>query len=141
MKKLEQYADLCTNFFQTHNIFQQKKDKILTYLETQTKKNKLLTNKNAGMILIRKQQNKTHSLWKFRHFAYKDIESAKELIKEAERIIKKSSKTNKIELTIAESEGQDIITILKDLNYEEEGILKNHYRWGEITLILSKSIP
>mgnify|MGYP001579545610 FL=1 len=76
-------------------------------------------------------------MWKFRHFAFETETIALELLSEVENIVRNSSKTSKIELTIAETELG--IDFYKRYKYEQEAELKNHYRWGETCYVLAKS--
>jgi len=140
----EELIELFKNFFKTHNIFQQTDQDIVNYLKDQSKKNELIIYDDNGSLkgalyLVHFGQNTdgSHKLWKFRHFAFENENVASELLKEAERRIKENSQTSKIELTIAENEKG--VNVYKANSYEQEGNLTNHYRWGEVCFIFSKS--
>lgn len=78
-----------------------------------------------------------HRLWKLRHFAFESERVASELLDEAEKMVMVSSNTSKIEIYFAESEkGMDFLI---SKGYRQEAALSNHYRWGEICYVLSKS--
>lgn len=130
----QKLAELYKEFFPTHNIFQ--KDNVIDYLKEQAEKDQLLTNENAALFLVNLQSGE-HQRWKFRHFAFTDETAAKDLLEQAENLIKEKSKTAKVELTIAESEQK--INFYKNNGYQEEGKLTNHYRWGETCFVLGKS--
>ena len=141
----EQLVDLYKSFFPTHNIFSQGKDIVIAYLRKEAlEREDLLVFEKEEIIkgaliivLLGKSSDNSHCRWKFRHFAFKDEEAAKELLEAAERRIKDSSKTAKIELTIAENEQG--IDFYKNNGYEQEAELKNHYRCGEKCLVFGKS--
>ena len=135
---------LYSHFFKKHTIFQQSAKRIIGYLKEQAKKDTLLVYDEKGKIggalfLVQAGQNAdgTHKIWKLRHFAFENNEIALQLLKEAEKRIKKSSKTAKVEVTIAETEKR--IDFYKKNGYKQEGILENHYRYGERCYILGKS--
>ena len=141
----KQLAELYRSFFSTHTIFQKGDREIITYLQEQAKEHELILmeeeHKIIGalfLVLEGKNADGTHTRWKFRHFAFKSDTVALRLLKEAEKRVQNSSATAKIELTIAETEkGQ---TFYLRNGYKKEGILKNHYRWGESCLVLGKSL-
>lgn len=140
----EKLVDLYKSFFSTHNIFQQSDDEITAYLKEQSQENELIVYDEDGSLkgalyLVNFGQNAdgSHKLWKFRHFAYDTEDIASQLLDEAEKRVKESSETSKIELTIAESEKG--IDFYKSKGYEQEGALSNHYRWGETCFVISKS--
>lgn len=135
---------LFQGFFKEHNRFQQTEKEITTYLQEQARDHELLVSEENGslqgalfLVNFGQSNDGSHKLWKWRHFAFKNEELASLLLKEAEKRVKSSSKTVKIELTIAESEPG--ISFYKKQGYVQEGILKDHYRWGENCFILSKS--
>ncbi len=137
-------VNLYRSFFKTHNIFQQSDKKIISYLKEQSKENELLVYDEKGSILgalypvnLGQNADGTHKLWKFRHFAFYSDDIAEKLLEEAEKKVRKSSKTSKIELTIAETEQG--IGFYKAHGYKKEAALRNHYRWGETCFTLSKS--
>ena len=137
-----QLIDLYQSFFKTHNLFNQKNSEIVSYLKKQAVKSELIVYEENGKILgasflVNLSNENGHSRWKFRHFTFTNEKAATKLLKEAEKRVKKSSKTVKIELTIAENENS--LDFFKQNDYEEEGRLTNHYRWGETCLVLSKS--
>jgi N-acetylglutamate synthase-like GNAT family acetyltransferase len=141
-KDAVQVAKLFKSYFKTHTLFEQDESKIVTYVNEQAIKNPLIVYESDGKIigalfLVNRNTDGDHKLWKFRHFAFTQANVGEELLKEAEKKVEESSKTGKVELTIAESE--EGINFFKMQGYEQEGILKNHYRWGERTYILSKS--
>jgi len=130
--------------FPVHNIFQRSPQNIQSYLMNQGLKNPLYVVEKDGeitaaLILFNKYStsDRAHKVWKLRHFAFANEAAAEELLKYAEGKIKKSSKTAKIELSIAETEKS--VEFYKDQGYLIEGVLKNHYRWNETTFIVSKS--
>lgn len=138
----EQIASLYSNFFTTHNIFQKVTELVVKYIKEEAEKHELLVYEEGGLIkgalfLVGLRIEKGHKRWKFRHFAFETEKVAKELLAEAEKKIKESSRTAKVELTIAESE--EGIEFYKQNGYLQEGMLKNHYRWGESCFVLGKS--
>ena len=141
----QQLTDLYKSFFQTHNIFQQQqaivenylrkealeREKFLVYEENNTIKGALI------LVLLGKSDGNSHTRWKFRHFAFETEIIATELLQHVENLIQQKSPTAKVELTIAETEeGQDFY---KKHGYEQEAMLRNHYRWDETCFILGKS--
>lgn len=144
-KDFTKLAELYGSFFRAHNIFKKSKNEIVKYLKAQAKENELVVYDGQGTLqgalyLVNFGQNAedSHKLWKFRHFAFKSVNTASRLLDEAEKRVKKVSKTAKIELTIAETE--EGISFYKSKGYQQEGALSNHYRWGETCYILSKSL-
>lgn len=138
-------VELYRTFFETHNRFQQSEGHIINYLKEQGKENEIFIFEEEGnikgaLILVLKGQNvdSSHKVWKFRHFAYDSESVALSLLKYVEEKIKERSPTAKIELTIAENENG--VEFYRVNGYEQEGALKNHYRWGETCFILSKSL-
>ncbi len=139
-------VELYKNFFSKHNIFQKNNEEIISYLKEQAEKDQLLVYEEeskikGAMYLVKTKETAdgSHKVWKFRHFAFENEDIAKKLLNEGEKRIKEQSQTSKIELTIAESEPG--IEFYKKNGYEQEGALKNHYRWGEICFVLGKSFP
>ena len=139
----EKLVGLYKSFFSTHNRFQQSNEKIISYLKEQSEKYDLIVYDENGSLkgalyLVNFGQNAdgSHKLWKFRHFAFESKDIASQLLDEAEKRVKESSDTSKIELTIAETE--EGIDFYKLKGYEPEGALLNHYRWGETCYVLSK---
>ena len=135
---------LYSSFFKVHNIFQQDDEKVLLYLKKEAQKNELTVYEEGieikaalFLVMLGKNADGTHKLWKFRHFAYESDKIASQLLAHAEQKVKEKSKTAKIELNIAETEKG--IDFLKSKGYSQEGELKNHYRWGESCFVLSKS--
>jgi len=134
---------LFKRFFPVHNRFQQDDGAIVKYLKKQASENELIVYDDSGikgaLFLVKAGENKegSHKIWKFRHFAFDNEQVASELLVEAEKRVKESSETSKIELTIAENE--EGIDFYKDNGYEEEAALKNHYRWGETCFVFAKS--
>jgi len=143
-RDFEKLVELYKSFFKTHNKFQQSNEEVVLYLKEQSQENELIVFDDNGslrgaLFLVNFGQNAdgSHKLWKFRHFAFENEDVASELLDEAEKRVKKSSATSKIELSIAETENG--INFYKSKNYEQEGALSNHYRWSETCFILSKS--
>ena len=134
---------LYKSFFKTHNIFQQPDKTIMEYLKQQSKENELIVyddneSLKGALYLVNLSQNSSHVLWKFKHVAFESETIASALLEEAEKRVKGTSTSVKIELTIAESE--DGIDFYKSNGYVQEGALSNHYRKGETCFILSKSL-
>ena len=139
---VERVALLYKSYFKMHTLFEQPLDEIALYVKEQLKKHTLLVHDEAGMItaavmLVTKNTHGTHKLWMLRHFAFTRADFGEELLKEAERQVREGSKTAKVELRIAESE--EGINFFRMQGYEQEGCLRNHYRWGERCYVLSKS--
>ncbi len=133
-------------FFKKHNIFQQDGRKVINYLQQQIKENELLVfedekdGKLKGALFIVKigqSSDGKHTLWKYRHFAFKNDSVGSLLLREAEKYVRKQSKTAKVELTIAENERG--IDFYKNNGYKQEAALSHHYRFGETCFILSKA--
>lgn len=146
IKPTEQdYKKLVTlfkEFFPTHNIFSQSDDRVIAYLKDHASQHEFVVDSElrSAMFLVMKGESadKSHKIWKFRHFAFEDEDIAKDMLEEAERIISEKSETAKIELTIAETEeGKEFYL---ENGYSQEGELENHYRFGESCYILGKSI-
>jgi len=140
----EKLVHLFRSFFKTHNIFQQPAAKILQYLREQAVENPLLVYEDKGalqgaLFLVKIGENKegTHKIWKFRHFAFLTETIAAQLLDDAEKHVQKSSRTGKIELTIAETEPGKAFYLKH--GYVQEGALKDHYRPGETCYVLGKS--
>lgn len=130
-------------FFKRHNVFEQSKMKIKAYLEEQIKENKLLVFEEKKelkgalfLVKIGQSSDGKHILWKYRHFAFKSDAAGSLLLHEAEKFVRKQSKTAKVELTIAENEKS--IEFYKKNGYKQEAALSHHYRFGETCFILSK---
>ncbi|MFP4424277.1 MAG: hypothetical protein ACLFP2_03505 [Candidatus Woesearchaeota archaeon] len=140
----EKLVRLYRFFFSTHNIFQQSDEEITSYLKEQSQENDLIVYDDGSLkgalflVNFGKSSDGSHKLWKFRHFAFESEEVASQLLDEAEKRVKESSETSKIELSIAETE--EGVDFYKSKGYEQEGALSNHYRWGETCFILSRSI-
>lgn len=137
-------VSLFKKFFPVHNQFQLPKEKVISYLKSQASQNELIVYDDKGikgaMFLVNfgSSADNSHKLWKFRHFAFENEDIGSKLLKEAEKIIKKKSKTVKIELTIAETEpGKEFYL---SNGYKQEAALTNHYRWGETCYVLAKSL-
>ncbi|HIH11669.1 TPA: GNAT family N-acetyltransferase [Candidatus Woesearchaeota archaeon] len=134
---------LYKSFFRIHNIFSGNKNVILKYLKEQAQKNELIvfeekSSISGALYLVNFGQNDdgSHKLWKFRHFAFDSNNIALKMLNEAEKRVKRASKTSKIELTIAENEVG--IEFYKNNGYRIEGQLTHHYRYGETCYILAK---
>ncbi len=143
-KDYEGLVKLFKKFFPVHNRFQQSNEEIISYLKEQASKNELVVYDDNGikgalfLVNFGQSSDKTHKLWKFRHFAFETENIGSQLLTEAEKIIKQKSKTIKIELTIAETEpGKEFY---EKNNYKQEAELTNHYRFGETCFILAKSL-
>lgn len=139
----EKLVRLYKSFFPTHNIFQKSEKEIINYLKEQSEENALIvydeTNSIVGALFLvnfGQNENGSHKLWKFRHFAFKNLDIAQRLLDEAEKIVKNSSETSKIELTLAETEKG--IDFYKSNKYILEGSLSNHYRPNETCFIFAK---
>jgi hypothetical protein len=138
----QKVAELFKSFYHVHNIFEDTIPHVTKYIKSMAAKGELLIFEEkdilAAAFLIEKTKNGTHRLWKLRHFAFKTRLAGKKILKAAEDIAKQSSTTSKIEISIACSEcGMDFY---KQNGYSEEGKLVNHYRFGETTTVLGKSI-
>jgi len=139
----DQLVKLYKQFFPVHNIFQRDKDNVKRYLQNQAKDHIILVLEDpeikAAVILINKfsTPDNSHKVWKLRHFAFPANIYAEQLLTEAEEIIKKKSKTAKIECSIAETEKS--IDFYKK-HFEQEGVLNNHYRMGETCFLFGKTI-
>src|SRR3989338_11384201 len=134
---------LYKSFFRIHNIFSGNKNVILKYLKEQAQKNELIvfeekSSISGALYLVNFGQNDdgSHKLWKFRHFAFDSNNIALKMLNEAEKRVKRASKTSKIELTIAENEVG--IEFYKNNGYRIEGQLTHHYRYVETCYILAK---
>lgn len=138
----EQLAKLYSFFFTVHNIFHQDSKPVIDYLKKQEQE-MLVFEENKEikgaicLVNLGQSLDGKHKHWKFRHFAYLNEKIGEELLAEAEKKVKAGSKTAKVELTIAETEKN--LSFYKTHSYEQEGILKNHYRWGERCFVLGKS--
>lgn len=128
-------------FFEKHSIFEQDKETIRKYIQAQEDDLYVLDEDGikAALFLVKTggTPEGTHTRWKFRHLAYHTEKDGSRLIAFAEDAVKNASVTAKIELTIAENERA--FPLIQAEGYEQEGKLKDHYRFGEITYILSKS--
>lgn len=76
-------------------------------------------------------------MFKFRHFAFKDEETFKQLLTHAEDLIKQSSQTTTIVNTIAETEKD--IKFYENNGYKKIGPIENYYRPNENCYLLTKS--
>ena len=110
-KDFVKLVGLYRSFFSAHNIFQKQSKEIVQYLKEQSQENDLIVYEEKGslrgaLFLVNFGQNAdgSHKLWKFRHFAFESEDIASQLLDEAEKRVKKASKTSKIELSIAETE-------------------------------------
>ncbi len=140
----EPLAGLYREFFPTHNIFQGDQGEVVAYLRQESGKSELLLSEVGGSVkgalfLAKTGQDSggSHTRWKFRHFAFETVQVAQELLKEAEKRVSGASDTAKVELTIAETE--EGLDFYKARGYVQEGVLQNHYRWGERCFVLGKS--
>ena len=140
---LDQLVGLYKSFFVVHNRFRQSSEEIKAYLKEQMAQNQLFVSEfegqiKAAMLLVNfgSSVDGTHKLWKYRHFAWEHEENFRELLEYAENVIRQSSKTAKVELTLAENEPG--IHMYSAHSYEQEAALRNHYRPGETCFIMSK---
>lgn len=137
-------SKLFIDFFPIHNIFLRNVEEVVKYVREETKKYDLLVFEEKGikavlfLVNFSKNEDGSHKLWKFRHFAFTSEDYASKLLKEAEKRIKDNSKTAKIELTIAENEKD--VEFYKKNGYVQEAVLKNHYRFGETCFVFGKTI-
>lgn len=152
-EKLPMVVDLLKSFYPEHNIFGKDDNEIVEYLASLMGKAQYqgimsevpmyayFDGEDVKGFLALIHENGTldgkHRVWKYRHLAFNDDDVGKELVTFAEQQIMDMSATAKVELTISETEAGHALYC--DLNYEEEGKLDNHYRWGETTYVLSKS--
>ena len=143
-KDYVEIAKLSKYFFPVHNIFQKTSKEVMKYLGSESMKSKLIICTKDDKVLAAcfivttdKNFDGTHMRWKLMHFCYYHESAAILLLRESEKIIKKSSKTAKIALTIAENE--KALIFFKKEGYIQEGELKNHYRHGETSYILGKT--
>lgn len=148
-KQLPQLIGLFKLSYPRHNIFTLSKEEISHYLSLQAQKHLFLTlieedekgveHLLAASLVVKtgESQDKNHTRWKFRHFAFVAPEHGATLLKECEKHVFLSSISSKIELTISESEAH--LNFYKKQGYHQEAALSNHYRWGETCFILSKS--
>jgi len=139
--------------FPIHNIFSRSEKEILEYLDKTEKKN--MEKKGGyfvyefegnvvGSILIKFQrESENHKVWSINHLAvkkaYRSKGIASELLRHAEEVISKNSKTAKIEIKVSENE-KGTIEIYKRLGYKLEGTLRSHYRFNEEVYVLGKVI-
>lgn len=136
---------LYKGFFEKHNLFFEDESKIISYLRAQNEDNELIVSQNGDEIdgalfieLTSETPDGSHSLWKLRHFAFASDVIGKYLLSEAEKKIKKASKSAKIEVHVAESEKH--VKFYTSNDFVKEGELKNHYRAGEIMFIFGKNL-
>jgi len=150
---LPSVVPLLKSYFPKHNRFNKPESEVIDYLKDLMHKPSYQSISHETPMYIYEEDSKvkgflalvhfdgtsdgTHKVWKFKHFAFESEDIASKLLAEAEKIARKSSKTAKIELTIAETEKG--IKFYKSNGYKQEGALKNHYRFGETCFILSKS--
>jgi len=138
--------ELFGEFFSTHDIFRHiSNSSVWRYVQESSLQYPLLIveedgNVQAAMYLVRTEEDrdKTHSRWKFRHFAWRSEKAFEELIVEAESRIRSHSRTSKIENTVAASEPG--IELYLTNGYEVEAELKNHYRFNETCFVLGKTL-
>lgn len=138
---IESLAGLMREFFPEHNVFTGTDEDVHAYLSRLLKEHACLVAEQdgelrGGMFIVRKGGDGEHSLYKFRHFAFSDHESACALFSEAEKRIRATGKTAKIENTLAEDEKG--IEEYEKQGYIHEATLSDHYRMEESCLIYSK---
>jgi hypothetical protein len=135
-----QVASLCKEFFTTHEHFQRSPEEIINYLKSKSDELLVMEENDLikGCVFLVSLSSGGHRRWRFRHFAFETEELGAQLLGEAERRIKEKSSTAKIELNIAETEqGKEFYL---SHGYVQEGILMNHFRWGEKCFVLGKSL-
>jgi GNAT superfamily N-acetyltransferase len=140
-----QLVSLYKQFFPTHNMFQREKEVVEAYLRKEAlEREAFVVSETEGLIrgafilmCTGTNGNGTHTRWKFRHFAFETEKVGRELLEDAETRVRKSSKTAKVELTIAD--GEEGLEFYAKWGYKKEATLANHYRWEEECFILGKS--
>jgi hypothetical protein len=140
---IRQLVSLFSDFFSTHDKFQRNPEIVKAYIMKEFLEHDLVVYDDEGilkgalfLVKLGESSNRDHKRWRFRHFAFESERIANELLSEAERRVKLNSKTAKVELNITESE--EGIDFYKKRGYEQEGILQNHFRWGEVCFVLGK---
>ena len=145
MRKLEKnelgiLVDLFRETFKVHNVFQLSYNKVLSYLQ-KTRGDFIVAEENgeiiAALAIVTEVKTRQHKRVRFKHIAVKEEFQGKgvgsDLIKKAEQIVGKG----KIEIHVAEGE-KEPIEFYKKNGYEIEGVLKDHYRMGEMCTIMGK---
>ncbi len=142
---LRQLSALFTKFFETHNIFSQSETEIHEYIHKLSAEFPLVLLQTDSEVLgaafiIQTGSNSegTHTRSKFRHLAFTNEQIASQILTACESYIATQSQTQKIELTIAQTEKH--IDIYEQNGYKKEAELTNHYRWGETCFIFGKSL-
>ncbi len=159
-ENLNDLVQIYKDAFETHNIFQKSEEEILIYLESAHEKNKLsgggflvaiVEDKAVGGILLKKTSedlNGKHTVWKYNHLAvsenYQKQGFGGSLVKSAENMIldainNKLFNTAKIEIGVVDTK-KLVVDFYKKYDFEIEGELKSHYRFGETVYILGKEI-
>ncbi len=141
---LGQLIAIWKEVFSLHNVFNKTDEEILKYLKKS--KGKILAAYEdgkvvGGCLLVVNAQTPEHNLARIKHVAVakefqgKDIGSA--LLKKCERIVKKG----KIEIHVANAVvGCDVTEFYRKNGYEQEGVLKSHYRPDEACYVLGKVV-
>jgi len=80
-----------------------------------------------------------HTVWRLNHEVFANEDMAGMLVEEAEKMIADSEGSVKIELGLAENE-TDKVKLFESLGYKKEGELENHYRFGEKTILIGKTL-
>ena len=125
--------------FDVHNVFDRPVNDIMDYLKKF--KNILVAEEDGeivgGIVITEKKYGNTWKLTNFKHLAvakeYQDKDIGTALLKGAE----KSVRIGKIEIRVGETE-TTAMEFYKKNGYENEGILKSHYRKGETCFIMGK---
>ncbi len=133
-------VSLYKSFYPKHTLFSQEKGDVIIYLKKMHKKHPLLVfdgeEIQGALFLEKKNQDGDHSLWRLKHFAYLSEDAAVSLLKDAKMFLQDQSKTVKIEMSIAESE--PFVPLLENNGFTKEGVLQDHYRFGETTYLYGK---
>lgn len=149
----KEYSDLAQIYkkvFPVHNRFSKPLRTVVSSLKKEAKKHELFVAVEedrvvGGLVLIKADEDVKagHIRWKLRHIAihpeFQHRAYGESLVKYAEMKIRSKSKTAKIELHVSENE-KDALTFYERLHYKKEGELYNHYRYGEKTYVLGKTI-
>ncbi len=141
----EEIAELCTEFFDEHDIFEKDVKDILGYLEIAANEHECFISKDehkllASVFLVKlgESSDGSHTRWRLRHFAWRDEKAAAELLLAVEKHIRTLSRTAKIEVRLAETEKHK--ALYEACSFSQEGILDNHFRWGESCFVFGKSL-
>ena len=142
----EEMAELYSKFFATHDIFTQKVDTILSYLQNHATEHECFISKDEHTLLavtfvvkLGESKDGSHKRWRLRHFAFRDDTAAIALLGAVEKYLTEQSKTVKIEQNLAENEKGLEFYVAN--GFVQEGVLMNHYRFGERCIVLGKTLP